>query len=188
RGHPGAGEGDRGVAGRDHRGQVVTERQKLLESIASTSADYRKGEVPAPTPEHVDRWVRQFDSGVQLPMLREIDHVLKKTYCSLDRVVAFLRGLVKTNNLVGDNPCTFWRGVTFLDIQQGGNSQTEMIALFSELLGEACGFGVDKRGKAGTAFGYVDDAICTGTRVSRGREARMGTGTPANAAAGPAAP
>src|SRR5690606_34817281 len=122
----------------------------LLNSIASTIGDYRKGEVPAPTSEHVDRWIKQFDTEVQLPMLREIDHVLKKTYFSRDRVVSFLRGLVKTKKLVGDNPCAYWQGVTFLDIQQGGNSQTEMTELFSELLSETCGFGIAECGKAST--------------------------------------
>jgi hypothetical protein len=52
-------------------------RQILLESIAATISDYRRGEVAVPTPDHVDRWVRQFDGSVQEAMLGELDHVLK---------------------------------------------------------------------------------------------------------------
>ena len=47
----------------------MTERQQLLESIATKSADYRAGDLAAPTAEHVDRWVKQFSTGVQLPIL-----------------------------------------------------------------------------------------------------------------------
>jgi hypothetical protein len=160
----------------------VTERQKLLESIANTCADYRKGKVPAPTAEHVDQWVMQFGSEVQLPILREIDHVLTRTYFSLDKVLAFLRGLVKAQELVGGDPCAFWSGVTFLDIQQGGNSQTEMIALFNELLVEMCGFSVAECGKGGKVFVYLDDAIFTGNRVRRDIEAWIREKSPEKAA------
>lgn len=148
----------------------MTERQKLLNSIANTTADYRKGEVSAPTPAHVDRWVNQFERKVQLPLLREIDHVLKGTYFSLDRVVDFLRVVVKAKKLVGDDPCTFWRGVKFLDIQQAGTSQTQMLALLGEVLTETCGFSIKNCGKGGTTFVYLDDGIFTGNRVRRDLE------------------
>jgi hypothetical protein len=61
----------------------MTERNDILASIAETTADYRKGDLDAPNPAHVDCWVNQFDAAVQLPILRETDHVLKKTYFSL---------------------------------------------------------------------------------------------------------
>jgi hypothetical protein len=31
----------------------MTERHRLLDSITSTIADYREGDLPAPTPDHV---------------------------------------------------------------------------------------------------------------------------------------
>ena len=58
----------------------MAERDDLLASIAATTVDYREGDLPAPTPEHVGRWINQFDAEVQLPILRELDHVLKQTY------------------------------------------------------------------------------------------------------------
>jgi hypothetical protein len=51
-------------------------RNELLTSIATTIQDYRAGEISKPTPAHVDRWVKQFDVAVQLPLLSELDHVL----------------------------------------------------------------------------------------------------------------
>ena len=38
----------------------MSERDDLLVSVANEIKTYRKGELPEPTPEHVDRWLRQF--------------------------------------------------------------------------------------------------------------------------------
>ena len=149
----------------------MSERSDLLVSIANTIQDYRAGELDAPTPEHVDRWIRQFDEAVQLPMLREMDHVLKRTYFSLEGVTSFLRGLIQTEKLAGTDPCAFWRGVDFLDIQGGGNSQTEMLALFNAILREKCTFGIEQCGAESAVCVYLDDAIFTGNRVRRDLEA-----------------
>ena len=149
----------------------MNERDDLLASIAHTVRDYRSGEVALPTPAHVDHWIGQFDAEVQLPMLREMDHLLESSFFSLERVTSFLRGLIQTQKLVGIDPCAFWRDVRFLDIQGGGNSQTEMIALFDVLLQEKCGFGAQSGGGGGSVFVYLDDAIFTGNRVRRDLEA-----------------
>lgn len=150
----------------------MSERDDLLASIAHTVRDYRSGKVASPTPAHVDRWIGQFDVAVQLPMLREMDHVLQRTYFSLERVTAFLRVLIQTEKLVGTDPCAFWRDVHFLDIQGGGNSQTEMLALFNELLLENCGLELAQCGSGSSSvFLYLDDAIFTGNRVRRDLEA-----------------
>jgi hypothetical protein len=160
----------------------MTERKTLLESIAATTNDYRAGDLETPTPEHVDRWAKQFDASVQVPILREMDHVLKRTYFSKAGTRAFLGGLFKTEKLVGDDPCKFWKGVRFLDIQGGGNSQKEMLALFSRFLKKHCGFDVADCGEIPTAFAYLDDAIFTGNRVRRDLEVWIKTDAPANAA------
>lgn len=159
----------------------MTERQKLLASIASTAGDYRASELAAPTPEHVNRWVKQFDDAVQHAILREMDHVLKKTYFPLERVTTFLNGLIKAEKLVGKDPCAFWRGVQFLDVQLGGNSQREMLELFNQVLQKNCGFRIAQCGKRAAAYMYLDDAIFTGNRVRRDLEAWIQKEAPDNA-------
>lgn len=57
-------------------------RKTHLEYIANILSDFRQGELATPTPEHVDRWISQFDTAVQLPMLQEMTYVLQKTYFS----------------------------------------------------------------------------------------------------------
>jgi len=159
----------------------MSERNNLLQSIAATTADYREGDLAAPTPEHVERWVGQFDFAVQLPILREMDHVLKKTYFSRSRTREFLAGLFQTEKLVGADPCAFWKGLKFLDIQGGGASQKEMLALFSKVLEKKCGFNAAACGTEPKAFLYLDDAIFAGNRVRRDLEAWIKTDAPAEA-------
>lgn len=143
----------------------MTERSTLLSSIAKTTADYREGDISAPTPEHVDRWVGQFDAGVQLPILREMNHVLKRTYFSRKAVQRFLDGLFEAKALAGDDPCSFWKDVELLDIQGGGASQSELVILFTRLLAKRCGSGVTGKPARPKAFLYLDDAIFTGNRI-----------------------
>ena len=140
-------------------------RAALLQQIATTIGDYREGEIEKRSPTHVEKWVNQFDAAVQLPILQEMDHVLKQTYFSKKAVTGFLKGLITNKKLAGDDPCAFWRDVEFLNIQGGGASQRDMLALFSEILEKECGYSVDDCGANSKVFVYLDDAIFTGSRV-----------------------
>lgn len=143
----------------------MTERQQLLKSIAVTIADYRVGDLAVPTPEHVDRWVKQFDLDAQLPMLRELSHVIEQTYFSRSNVKKFLKALVKNDKLAGDEPCDYWRMANFLDIQKKGHSQKEMLSIFSEVLEKTCGFSIDEYGSEDGDFIFLDDAIFSGSSI-----------------------
>lgn len=144
------------------------------------TADYRAGDLAVPTPDHVNRWVNQFSAETQLPILREMNHVLKSTYFSLAKVTRFLKGVLKTEELVGPEACKFWRSVGFLDIQGGGNSQREMLAIFGQLLEQACGIHLKDCGRKEppSEFIYLDDAIFTGNRVRRDIETWIQSGAP----------
>ena len=159
----------------------MAELDDLLASIVETTADYREGDRAAPTPGHVERWINQFDAAVQLPILREMDHVLKETYLSKQMTRSCLGGLFRTQKMVGDDPCTFWKSVKFLDIQSGGASQKDMLALFSNVLKEKCGFEVTECGVDLHAFVYLDDVIFTGNRVRQDLETWIAGGAPADA-------
>ena len=159
----------------------MTERSDLLEAIVKTTTDYREGDLGPPTSERVDRWIRQFDEGVQLPILREMDHVLKRTYFSRKRTRKFLSGLLNTKKLVGDDPCTFWNGVKFLDIQDRGVSQKEILALLSKVLNKKCGFEIAECGTDPHAFVYLDDAVFTGNRIRQDFESWITDNAPVDA-------
>jgi hypothetical protein len=160
----------------------MSERNRLLQAIASTIADYRAGEIPAPTPLHVDRWIKQFAGPVQEPILAEIEHVLARTYVPKAKVESFLAMVVSNAKIAGNDPSTFWRGVTFLDIQGGGHSQRDMLALFSNALQAQCGFSVAQcGGSTSTTFVYLDDVIFTGNRVLKDITGWINSTAPATA-------
>lgn len=148
----------------------MNQRTDLVESIANTIQDYRGGSLPQPISAHVERWVQQFDAAVQLPILQEIDYVLKKIYFSKEDVAKFLRAAIRAQKLTGDKPQQFWQSAHFLDIQGGGSSQTDMLTLFSEQLEDEYGVGIDDCGQGNEVFIYLDDGIFTGNRVRRDLE------------------
>ena len=137
----------------------MTEREDLLASIANTIKDYRANEIAEPTPEHVDRWIRQFGDDVQVPMLRELDHVFKQTYVSRYKIQQLL------SKIAGAFPRDFWMGAHMLNIQQNGRSQSEILELFIPVLRQRHGPEISQHGSPGGTFVYLDDAIFTGQRV-----------------------
>ena len=114
-------------------------------------------------------------------MLRELDHVFKQTYFNLKNVTDYLRGLVRAEKLVGDDPCAFWRRTNFLEIQCGGNSQVEMLALFNEVLREQCGFEIKDCGHPDGDYIYLDDILFSGSRVGNDLDPWIRTLAPSKA-------
>jgi hypothetical protein len=137
----------------------------LLASIATTTADYRQGEIPTPDADHVERWISQFDASVQEPILAELDHVLKKTYVARTDVEKFISGVLTAEKLAGANPCDFWKTANFLNIQEAGNSQREMLVMFEAVLQKTCGLALADCGSNEGPYIYLDDVIFTGNRV-----------------------
>ncbi len=154
-------------------------RNALLASIASTIADYRQGEISTPDSDRVDKWISQFGAAVQEPILDELDHVLKKTYISKPEVEKFLTSLLTDSTLAGVNPCDFWKKANFLNIQGGGNSQREMLAMFGDALQKTCGLTIDRCGSRGGPYIYLDDVIFTGNRIKNDLLDWMSSNAPA---------
>ena len=159
----------------------ASRRAKLVRSIASTIADYRQGEIATPDADHVDRWTTQFDAAVQEPMLAELDRVLKKTYVTRADVEQFLSGVLMEKKLAGDAPCDFWKKANFLNIQGGGNSQRETLAMFETLLQRICSLDLDDCGSDDGPYIYLDDAIFTGNRIKYDLSAWIRSTAPATA-------
>jgi len=153
----------------------------LLESVATLIADYRKGEIATIDAQHVERWINQFDEDVRKPILAELIHVLGKTYCTKANVLKFLGAVLTNKKLVGDDPCAFWKSAKFLDIQGGGNSQHEMLELFSQQLKKECGFDIGKCGDKAARFIYLDDVLFTGNRIRNDLVAWVNNDAPASA-------
>lgn len=148
----------------------MSERDDLLVSVANEIRTYRKGDLHEPTPQHVDRWLHQFTPAQQLPFLREFEHVIKQTFITRKNVKDFLRNLVTNEELAGDEPAAYWSSANFLSIQQNGQSQKEMLKLFSKCLEDECGLDLGDCGEDGGDFIYLDDVLFSGNRVGNDLE------------------
>ena len=160
---------------------MYTERRDLLESIAETTNDFRAGDILTPTPEHVQTWVAQFAEDAQIDVLKETYHVLKQTYLPKTTVEKFLSNLVVNDKITGGNPRHYWSSVKFLDIQQGGNSQHEMLKIFGIALKRECGLNFDECNGSSGSFVYLDDGIYTGNRLLNDLKTWIKTDAPENA-------
>ena len=143
----------------------MTKRSDLLQSIAKTIADYRDGEIPKPTADHVEEWIDQFDEPVQLPILNEVDYVLERTYLSKSTVKEFLSKLVVNKELTGGKPRSYWQSTKLLNIQKHGDSQRDMLKMFGDALESKCSLNLDECSGASGTLVYLDDGICTGNRI-----------------------
>ena len=143
----------------------MSEREDLLKSLSETITDYRDGEISEPTPDHVERWVDQFDAPVQLPILKEMDHVLKQTYLPKKSVEEFLSSVAVNEKLTGGDPRSYWRSGALLDIQGAGESQGDMLEMLGDALDSKCGLGLDECSGSSGIFVYLDGGVHTGNRV-----------------------
>lgn len=159
----------------------MTERDNLLASVASTISTYRAGDLPTPTPQHVDRWVSQFTPAIQLDFLHEFDHVIKQTFFTKASVLTFLAKLVQNTGLAGADAASYWARANFLRIQKSGQSQKEMLTLFGDCLKEQCGLDIAKCGDANGDYIYLDDVLFTGGRIATDLQAWISTRAPAKA-------
>ncbi len=137
----------------------------FIKSIITTTADYYAFANHASVEAHINTWLQQFDESVRLPLLTEMDYVLKSTYFSKNKIISFLRGIINSKKIAGQDPCAFWKSVNFLDIQGGGTSQKDMLSLFSNELEAKYNFKIDDCGTAGGDFIYLDDFSFTGGRI-----------------------
>ena len=145
---------------------VMTERSDILQSISDTIADYRRDEISPRTPRLIDDWLQQFPEAVQFSLLNALDYVLERTYISRAKFQVFLKALALSTKFAPTvEPKDYWRRANFVNIQQGGSSQAEILELFDEVLEEAYGFGLSQTGSPDGDFIYLDDCIGTGARL-----------------------
>lgn len=155
----------------------LSERKDLLTSIADTIADYRRSEGIRITPDHVDRWVCQFDGGDQGVILQEMDQLLKRFYYSRTRAKKSLRSYIRQGVIDGNEPRSTLARTRFLRVQKKGNSQKDLLEIVDEILQEDHGMRVDDCGvDSPDTFVYIDDGIYTGSRFRY--DLTPGTGAP----------
>jgi hypothetical protein len=144
---------------------ISTYRQNLLESIATTIADYRHGEIYAMTPDHVNRWVDQFNRDEQLTILAEMDRILKIYYVSRQKAKDIIRRALTSHKIFGTHPARVIARTGFLRIQRKGSSQDELLTLADEVTQAEYGISITSCGESPVAYIYLDDCLFSGNTV-----------------------
>ena len=145
--------------------ECMSRREDVLESLSKTIADYRDGEVGKFNASHVEKWSEQFDTSVRLPILEEMDYVLKQTYLPKSDIKEFLSALVVNDKLTNGDPRSYWQSVKLLNIQGGGASQVDMLEMFGDALDSECRLTLSECSGSSGTFVYLDDGIYTGNRI-----------------------
>ena len=115
--------------------------------------------------ENVELWVSQFPEEAQDGILAEVNHLLSQTYISRDDMTEFLRSLATHEKFSSGDPKGFWKRANLMNIQRGGNSQRELLAMFGELLKQDVGIELANCGSDDGPFVYLDDGVFGGGRV-----------------------
>lgn len=148
----------------------MTELERLKVAVAKTIEDYRAEELGPPTPEHVGRWIEQFDEGVRVPILKELHHVFQTTYYSKARVDNFGGTLVERYKAMeGKAPQDFWQSANFLRLQGlQGSGQDAMLEMLGVHLREKLDLDINRCGSPTGPYIYLDDFSFTGGTSSQG--------------------
>lgn len=137
----------------------------LLSSLSHTITDYQTNGILYITPDHIDRWLSQFDAQDQLPILYEMDHIMKRFYFSRSRIKSYISNFIQKVISTND-PRTVLSHIQFISTRQSGDSQKMMFHLMEEVLLENYNLALDDIGKQETKiYVYLDDAIYTGNKL-----------------------
>lgn len=157
---------------------IPAQHHSLLQSIATTITDYRQGEIPPITPEHVEMWVQQFDPEDRPVILAEMDTIFKKMYFSRAKVIQCIRGFLRDAIIAGQSPAPTLLKTRFLQTQKSPSSQASLLRLVNEVLQEDYGVLLTSCGtRSIDRYVYLDDGIYTGNRLRCDME--LGNDTPA---------
>jgi len=151
---------------------MTNQREVLLQSITTTIADYRQGEISIINPSHVNRWVTQFDrfgcdDNAQKVILEQMDRILKTYYISYEKAQAFIRRALISERLFGSDPAKTLPNIKFLQIQTKGSSQNDLLNLCDSMLQSLYGIKIEDCGKSPIAYIYFDDCLYSGNRLRR---------------------
>jgi hypothetical protein len=154
--------------------------------ICQTLADYtyyhepgfiRQHGVAGIQPYHVLRWLEQFDSAKREDFAQAFANVISKSYISKDKVQQ-AANLLLASNLVSNNDANFFQNVSFLDIQQNGQSQTEFLHNFIIPEAQSLSIPCAINDLTKTRFLYFDDVLFSGGRAKVDLEKWINTMAP----------
>ncbi len=141
------------------------QKTALLASLSQTISDYSANQSISMTPDHIEKWLSQFDREDQPIILHEMDFIMKRYYFSRKRTKHCVQSFIQT--LIGsEKPEEILPHIKFLHTHQSGNSQQAMLDLVDEILLEKYNLTLaDSDTKNIKNYVYMDDAIYTGNKI-----------------------
>ena len=145
--------------------EAMQEMEVLADSIAKTIEGYCNNIFCATNDkDHVLRWVSQFDENDQLFVLQQTNILLSKQYFSKEKYKFIIDKLIRKTKT------TTLQNLSFLDIQQNGNSQRDMLTLLDQSSQEIHNVPLLINDYSTGKFVYFDDVVFTGDRICRDLE------------------
>ena len=143
----------------------------IEKEIAEIIKDFRQSSVGIEINQaHVHKWVSQFNPDVQDTILEETLHILKKWYFGRDKISLFLNEIMNYLKLENKNATDAdpFKGICFLDIQESGKSQIQLIEILKDEANKKYGCNI-RTGNPGQEnyYVYLDDGLYTGSRLRK---------------------
>jgi hypothetical protein len=138
--------------------------RSLTKKIADIICFYRNGEFGVYDHSHVERWASQFDAEEKTIVLEETYKILKRNFITKETFIKFVDVLIDSGSVYKNDKDEYWKKVSALDIQQNGNSQSELNDIFASKISEQYGVN-DLIGKISDEYIYLDDFIFSGNRL-----------------------
>ncbi|EOU3147264.1 TPA: hypothetical protein U5D81_003632 [Yersinia enterocolitica] len=145
--------------------EVMQQRDALAESIAKTIEGYTNNSFcETNDKDHVLRWASQFDENDQLFVLQQTDILLSKQYISKEQYKSLIDRLIRKTK------SSSLQNLSFLDIQQNGTSQRDMLLFLEQSSQEIHNVQLRINDYSINKFVYFDDVVFTGDRICRDLE------------------
>ncbi|GGG09667.1 phosphoribosyltransferase-like protein [Paenibacillus abyssi] len=132
-----------------------------IDKIVAVLSDFRRGEITPIDYEHVVEWINQFDLDDRSTILNEVAHILNNNYLSRANAKKFMKIIINDERICGDIEENY-ENVHFLQIDQNGSSQKDLLTLVDEVLNEEYEISIQDCGTEPTKYVYIDDCIYSG--------------------------
>jgi len=142
--------------------------KKIAQEIITIIGDYRNDDGIQMTAQNIINWANQFGAKEQLFILEELKEIFKKRYISKMKAEQFLKFAIQKLSVIYEysSPQSFLENSVFLDLQEEGKSQKDMLKMLDAIINAQYGMSLSDCGTVSSKnYIYLDDMMCTGNTV-----------------------
>ncbi len=139
--------------------------EKEVEAVYNVIKDYRKEEGLEISKMRITKWINQFPREDRIFILKELKYIFGKMYFSRDRIKNFIKQIIQAlDEKFGYSDFNkLFDNTNFLDLQNKGKSQKEILELLHETLKSDYDYDCKNLACCSSKHNvYIDDVLCTG--------------------------